>query len=339
MSNPIPTPAMKAGIQAFLRWRDDEVASALQSVMRTYEEERQIRFDLENRLQNSEMIIRRRESELDHSKNNLELLRKNEENIISNFQRLNAELERAEAELVSLKQVRADEEFVADALKKVGVFLLKQTEEVAWRQLVCDMAKESRWTQVQQAYPAEYEGRIFDDAFRSDQDPNMKIPPLDAITAIDTLLDAYDKHAAEKRTFSARFSALEEELDQAKKDIDVKSSKIAELEATIALLRGEQPSSDKLIYISPTQLLKDHSSSSYNSPVDEDFSSLAAFQDLEGHSSAPGIQPSFAAVDPTEMQTPSSSQTGSASDESQSSPNRIWFHFDGKTSGSSTLRW
>lgn len=307
---------MIKGVQAFIRWRDAEVASALENVAPPcFEEDRQVRIDLEKRLQISQ-------NNLQSCEKHLQLVQKNERKVIDHCERLSAELEQANADLVSVKQARVDDHFVEDELKKVGVFLLRQNEEVVWRQLVCDVEKDPRWAQVQQTNSAQYEHRVFDNTFHSGQNSNAKYPLVDAVAAIDTLLDGYCKHTAEKHVWSLRFKALEEELEHSTKDIDIKACKIAELEATIAFLRGEKPTSDRLMYISPTQLLKDHSSSSHNSPVHEDLSSaVAASLVLEGCSNQlPDFGRLLNAVESPEVQTPSSS---TSSDQSPSSP-QVW---------------
>ncbi|KAF9077421.1 hypothetical protein BDP27DRAFT_1510018 [Rhodocollybia butyracea] len=230
----IPLPTLQAHAQNFLRWRDDEVAAALKDINLAHQKERRVCVELENQLRACQR--------------HLELVQRNEAKVIAEFERVSADLEQASADLARLSCLEENMKFVVDALNEVGVYMFRNTEEVAWLRLLCDAAKEPRWAGVQREYSAQHELPQLDDA------SSTMNQPLDAVVAIDTLLDVFDKRAQSH-------NQMEKEMAQLRTNLVGKDSRIAELEATVALLRGDVRTENgaKLMCINPSQLLKDHS--------------------------------------------------------------------------------
>lgn len=173
----VPIPTVEAEI---LGWGEDEVVSTTSNSngaqILIYEEEHQLRLDLESRLQASEENLQMCKTELLASQNRLWAYEKHLELVQKHEKKVIGDLEKANGDLARLERVEADMDFVTDALRKVGVRFLGGQGE---RKLVCDKEKDSRWA-------------LMHDTVSSGQNFTSTMgQPLDAIAAIDTLLDAH----------------------------------------------------------------------------------------------------------------------------------------------------
>ncbi|KAJ3742642.1 hypothetical protein DFH05DRAFT_1501589 [Lentinula detonsa] len=271
-----PARALQTSTDTFLRWHDAEVASALKSVAAANEQERLLRIDLQNQLRTSEQNLRACEK-------HLKLLQTSEQKVTRDLQKANADSTR-------VRQVETEVKTITDALAKIGIRLLKDTEEgeFVWLQLICDLEADVRWAQVQRQYFTEYEhrdgfypNRLFHDPFGPlTSQRSSRERPLDAIAAIDALLDALNKHIAENYALSVRCDTVENEVAQLKTELEAKNSRIAELEVMVASHRGEESFSaggvPKVTCIRPSQLMKDPNYSPYlseasgSSPISTD---------------------------------------------------------------------
>ncbi|KAF9048161.1 hypothetical protein BDP27DRAFT_1434336 [Rhodocollybia butyracea] len=137
------------------------------------------------------------------------------------FERVSADLEQASADLARLSCLEENMKFVVDALNEVGV-------------------QRTSMAGVQREYSAQHELPQLDDA------SSTMNQPLDAVVAIDTLLDVFDKRAQSH-------NQMEKEMAQLRTNLVGKDSRIAELEATVALLRGDVRTENgaKLMCINP----------------------------------------------------------------------------------------
>ncbi|KAJ3926675.1 MAG: hypothetical protein NXY57DRAFT_705978 [Lentinula lateritia] len=260
--------ALQASTEAFIRWHDAEVALALKDMEATREYERFLRIDLQNQLILSEQNLRACER-------HLELVQK----------KVNPDLRKTNMDSARLQQVETDVKSIIDAWKRVGIRLCKDTKEVLW--LVCDVDADARWTHVQQPNSSEDNHRSSQDVLDgplcspTSQKAIGQKQPLNAIVAIDTLLDAHDKHIAEKRILSARCNMAESVAEQLKKEMEVKDRRIAELEAKIASMWAEEPCSTtgvtNVTCISPSQLFENPNFSPF---LSESSSSSNPFQSV-----------------------------------------------------------
>ncbi|KAJ3994588.1 hypothetical protein F5050DRAFT_1773131 [Lentinula boryana] len=254
--------ALQTSTDTFLRWHDAEVASALEGVAAANQQERLLRIDLQNQLQTSEQNLRACEK-------HLKLLQKSEQKITCDLQKANADSTRAQ-------QLETEVKTITDALAKIGIRLLKDTEgEFVWLQLICDLDADVRWAQVQRQYFTEYEHRDGIYPNRPLHGPfgpltsqrSFRERPLDAIAAIDALLGALNMHITEKYALSVRCDTVENEVAQLKTELEAKNSRIAELEVMVASHRGEESSSaggvPTVTCIRPSQLMKDSNYSPY----------------------------------------------------------------------------
>ncbi|KAJ3905508.1 hypothetical protein F5879DRAFT_736335 [Lentinula edodes] len=316
---------LQTSTEAFLRWHDAEVALALKDIEATREYERFLRVDLQNQLILSEQNLRACER-------HLELVQK----------KVNPDLRKINMDSARLQQVETDVKSIIDALKRIGIRLCKDTNDVLW--LVCDVDADARWTQVQQ--PSEDNHRSSQDVLDSplcsptSQKATIQKQPLNAIVAIDTLLDAHNKHMAEKRILSARCNTAESVAEQLKKEMEVKDSRIAELEAKIASMWVEEPCSTtgvtNVTCISPSQLFKNPKFSPF---LSESSSSSNPFQPGVGVASnnseydSSSSDPSDGSTDPQSFLNASVSQIRqlkslppSSSDKAGCSGTRIRYH-------------
>ncbi|KAJ4489901.1 hypothetical protein J3R30DRAFT_6016 [Lentinula aciculospora] len=243
--------SLKATTEAFLRWRDSEVALALRDMQANNERERSNRIYLQNQLQLSEQNLRACEKHLNWVQKN------------DHEGKVKFDTTKAKVDLERLQQVEKKMEMITNALKKIGICLCEDTGAVVCLQLICDVDADLRWVQVLRKYSTEYEKRVchdhpLDELFctPTSQTATHGKQPLDAIAAIDTLLDVYDKQIAEKRILNTRCDKAEGEVAQLNKEIETKDSRIAELEVMVASLKGEEFCSATGTCINPSQLLK-----------------------------------------------------------------------------------
>ncbi|KIK68685.1 hypothetical protein GYMLUDRAFT_36175 [Collybiopsis luxurians FD-317 M1] len=219
-----PTPAMEASAKSILRWRDAEVASALKNFK---ERECEHMGELERRLHASQTSLLRCEENLRAARNS--------------EAKMHAAHNEATWRLVRLSQVEEDLGFVLGELGKIGICFRKNVEEKFGivRRLVVDAQKEVRWSGLQRV-----SGSVFEN-MGSNVSPSTDGRLPDASSTINALLDATQKDRP-----------LHAEFDRLKQDLNLKSSKVAELETTIALLRAEDVGTIST-GISPSQLLRD----------------------------------------------------------------------------------
>lgn len=170
-----------ADTQTMRGWGPDvEVASSSNERTPSYEEEHQLRIDLETRLQTTRNELLIAQNNLWDCEKRLGVVQKNEKKALG-------DLEKVQSNLARLERIEADMDFVFDTLGKVGIqFLSEQTGGVLERKFVCDEEKNSRWALVQQTF----EHGCYE---------LTKNQPLDATTAINTVLDAYNKQVVENR--------------------------------------------------------------------------------------------------------------------------------------------
>ncbi|KAJ3811657.1 hypothetical protein F5876DRAFT_75589 [Lentinula aff. lateritia] len=313
---------LQASTEAFIRWRDAEVALALKDMEATREYERLLRIDLQNQLILSEQNLRACER-------HLELVQK----------KVTPDLRKTNMDSARLQQEETDLKSIIDALKRIGIRLCKDTKEVLC--LVCDVDTDARWTQVQQPNSPEDNHRSSQDLLNiplcspTSQRAMIQKQPLNAIAAIDTLLDAHDKDMAEKRILSARCNTAESVADQLKKEMEVKDSRIAELEAKIASMWVEEPCSTtgvtNVTCISPSQLFENPNFSPFlseSSSSSNPFQPVGvAFNNPESDSSYtdPSDDSALLNASVSQIRKPKSLPP-SNSDKAGCGGTRIWYH-------------